>query len=118
VKFGLRKASSSYGSTQLNELARDIQQGFDAILDQTTHRVTVVYDPPFKLAVPFFGGLKRQKAPDFVSCMRAVNLTDNTILVTPGTCSFEWLGDGLVRVDAVAGLTTGQKYQLVFQAVG
>lgn len=117
MRFGLRK-TSSYGSTQLNELARDIQRAFDAILDQTTHKVTVVYSPPFSLAVPLFGGFERQKAPDFLACMRAVNLTDNTILVTPGTCSFEWQGGGLVRVDAVAGLTPGHKYHLVFQAVG
>lgn len=70
------------------------------------------------LQVPFSGGVPRLKSPDFVDCKRARNLTDITILATPGPTAFEWVGNGQVRVDAVNGLTVGHKYELVFEAVG
>ena len=97
---------------------KDVQSAFDAIVDKTLHEVTVVWAPPMNLRVPYFGGDLRLKSPKYVDCKRARNLTDSTILVTPGTASFEWVGGGNVRIDAVAGLTAGQKYELVFEAVG
>ncbi len=109
---------TSFADLQLVDTIKDVQRGFDAIVDMTTHKVTVVWAPPMNLLVPFFGGALRLKSPEYVRCDRAQNLTDPTILVTPGTCAFEWVGQGQVRIDAAAGLTVGDKYELVFTAVG
>lgn len=117
MRNNLRR-TGQYGDTKLNELARDVQRGFDSINDQTTHKITIVWNPPFLLLVPYFGGEPRTKSPDFVDCKRAVNLTDSTILVTPGSCAFDWVGNGQVSITAAAGLTIGQKYELVFSVVG
>lgn len=96
---------------------KDVQSAFDAIFDRTIHKVTVIWNPPMNLAVPYFGGDSRLKSPDYVDCKRARNLTDSTVLACPGPTSFEWVGNGQVRVDAVNGLTVGHKYELVFEAV-
>ena len=109
---------TSYGDEKINQLARDVQGGFDAILDLTRHKVTVVWNPPYFLSMPFFDGTPRQVSPDVILCPKAKNLTDSTILVTPAGCSFEWVGGGQARIDAVGGLTVGDKYELVFWAVG
>ena len=110
--------TNGYGDPKVNSLASDVQRGFDAIVDMSIHKVTAVWAPPMNLLVPFFGGALRLKSPDYVRCDRAKNLTDPTILVTPGTCAFDWIGNGQVRIDAAAGLTVGDKYELVFTAVG
>lgn len=109
---------AGYQDPLVNTLARDTQRALDSVLDLTVHPVTVVWAPPMNLNVPYFGGEPRLSSPAYVECKRAKNLSDPTILVTPGTCSFEWIGSGQVRIDAAAGLTTGQKYELVFAAVG
>lgn len=111
------KNTNGYEDPKVNSLARDTQAGFDSISDITKHKVTIVWNGSFSLLVPYFGGDLRLKSPEIVRCGRAKNLTDPTILVTPGGVSFEWIGDGQVRIDAVHGLTLGHKYELVFEAV-
>lgn len=117
MKRGVRN-TNGYQDPQVNSLARDVQAGFDSIYDQTIHETTIVWNGSFPLLVPYFGGDTRLKSPKFVRCERARNLTDPTILVTPGGVAFEWIGSGQVRIDAVNGLTIGHKYELVFTAVG
>jgi hypothetical protein len=112
------RRTGSYGDQKVNQLARDTQSGFDAILDQTVHKITAVWNPPLNIALPFFGNIPRQLSPDVVECKRAINLTDSTIRVTPGGCAWEWLGNNQARIDAVSGLTVGSKYELTFVAVG
>ena len=102
----------------LINLVKDVQAGFDAISDETIHKVTIVWNPPVSLLVSYFGGGKRLRSPDYIRCERAVNLTDSTILVTPGGVAFEWVGNGNVRIDAVSGLTVGDMYELVCSAGG
>ena len=109
--------TNGYADPKVNSLARDTQAGFDSIYDRTKHKLTIVWNPPISLLVPYFGGDQRLKSPDYMLCTRAKNLTDSTILVTPGGVAFDWIGDGQVRIDAVSGLTVGDKYELVFEAV-
>lgn len=112
------KKLADYGSPQLNQAVQDVQACLDTVLDSTVHKVTAVWQVPFVLRVPFSGGIDRLTSPAFVACHRAKNLTDGTILVTPGGVAFDWVGNGQVRIDDVSGLTVGQKYELTFEAVG
>ena len=115
-----RKLGTSQGfqDPKVNDLAKDISAALASVLDSTLYKVETVWNPPFTLLVSFLGGDKRLNPPNFVMCPRARNLTDSTVLVTPGGVSFEWVGDGRVRIDAVSGLTTGVKYELTFNVVG
>jgi hypothetical protein len=110
--------TTGYADPLVNSLARDVQSGFGAIVDLTVHKVSTVWNPPMTLAVPFFGGAPRVTSPAIVRCERGRNLTTPATLVLPGGCSWEWAGDGRVRIDDVDGLTVGDKYDLVFSAVG
>lgn len=115
---GRLKSTNGYADPKLNDLARDVQRGFDSIYDRTIHKVTIVWNGSFPLLVPYFGGDPRLKSPEFVRCERAKNLTDPTILVTPGGVAFDWIGNNQVRIDAIHGLTFGEKYELTFEVVG
>lgn len=110
--------TNGFADPKVNALARDVQACLDSAEDRTRHKTTIVWNGSFSLLVPYFGGDLRLKSPDFVWCPRAKNLTDPTILVTPAGVSFEWIGSGQVRIDAIHGLTLGHKYELVFEAVG
>ena len=117
MKRKIRK-STGFADHLTSQLARDVQRGFDAILDETLHKVTIVWNAPIVLAVPFFGGEPRLSSPALVRCDRAVNLTNSQILVTPGGVAWEWVGRNQVRIDAVDGLAPGSEYDLVFTVVG
>lgn len=112
------RRSTGYDDGKVNALARDVEKGFDAILDTSLHKFTIVWNPPHNLQVPLFGGTARLTSPDIVRCERAKNLSDPTILVTPGGVAWDWVGDNQVRLDAVSGLEPGYKYELTFEAVG
>jgi len=114
----LRRRGGGYEDQRLNDLALDTQRCLDSVLDLTVVKTTIVWRPPHNIRVPYFGGEDRAVAPDIVRCERGRNLTDPTVLVTPGGCSWEWASDGSVRVDSVAGLTTGQRYELTFSVIG
>lgn len=112
------KRVNDYGSPQLNTLARDVQAGFDSVLDLTVHKATLVWQPPFLLYAPYAEGLDRLSPPDVIRCERAVCVTDPTILVTPGGCSWQWAGVSQARIDDVGGLTVGSRYDLTFTVLG
>lgn len=113
------RTSQGFQDPKVNELAKDISAGFASVLESTVYKVETLWNPPFTLLVPFLGGEKRLNPPDFVVCQRARNLTDPSVLVTPaGGTSFEWVGDGRVRIDAISGLTAGVKYELTLNVVG
>lgn len=113
------RRNMGYDDPKVNELSRDAQRALDSVYDITIHKATVVWNPPFNLSVPFFGGDPRLTSPELVECPRARNLTDPTILVTPGAgCAWEWVGNNNVRIDDVSGLTVGEKYELTFRVTG
>lgn len=112
------RRSTGYDDPKANALARDVQKGFDGILDVTLHKFTIVWNPPHNMQVPFFGGDKRLSSPEIVRCDRARNLTDPLILTTPGGVTWEWVGNNQVRLDEVSGLITGHQYELVFTVGG
>lgn len=112
------RRSTGYDDPNVNAIARDVQKGFDAILDTTQHKFLVVWNPPHNLQIPFVGGDSRLSSPAIVRCDRARNLTDPLILTAPGGVVWEWVGNNQVRLDAVSGLIAGYQYELTFQVVG
>jgi hypothetical protein len=115
---GNLRRSTGYEDGKVNALARDVQKGFDAIIDTSLHKFTIVWNPPHNLQVPFFGGDPRLSTPSIVRCDRARNLTEPLFLTTPGGCTWEWVGNNQVRLDEVSGLINGHQYELVFTVVG
>lgn len=115
---GSIRRGSGYEDGKVNALARDVQKCFDAILDVSLYKFSIVWNPPHNLQVSFFAGDPRLTSPAIVRCERARNLTDPLMLTTPGGVAWEWVGDNQVRLDAVSGLVVGYLYELVFEAVG
>lgn len=109
---------NNYGDDKINRLARDVQAALDSVLELSVAKATIVWNPPFLLQIPFTEGSPRLTPPDVIRCERARNVTDGTVLVTPGGCSWEFAAANQVRIDAVSGLTVGQKYDLTFTVVG
>ena len=109
-----------YKDPDVTTLARDLQKGFDAVPDQRICYATVVWKEPWVLTVPPTVAAEpvRRNPPAALRCDRAVNLSDRSVLVTPGGVSWTWLGNGQVQIDAVSGLVPGVQYDLVFTAVG
>lgn len=106
-----------YGDRRVDALAKDVFRAFESIRDESEHVVSLVWNPPTTLLVPFFGGENRLSPPKSVRCDRAVDVSGDTY-VTPGGCAWRWLGSGQVELIDVSGLVVGTKYELVFTVVG
>lgn len=103
---------------KLVKIFTDILKNLASVLDYNTYPTTIVWNPPFDLAVPTAGNMPRTTSPDIVRVARAVDPSNPTVPVHFGATSWTWLGNGSVRVTDVDGLATGVKYNLVFEAVG
>lgn len=112
------RRTTGYVDPKVNELCRDVERGFDAIVDITVHKVQQVWNPPHNLQIPYFGGAKRLNSPSIVRCDRAKNLTEPTWPTLPGSADWDWIGDGQVRLNEVSGLVNGHRYDLTFMVVG
>lgn len=112
------RRTTGYDDSKVNELCRDVERGFDAIVDLTVYKMSLVWNPPHNIQIPYFGGAPRLTSPDIVRCERAKNLTNPTWPTIPGGADWDWVGNNQVRVNEVSGLVNGQKYDLVFMVMG
>lgn len=117
MTFDKIRRLSGYKDSLVNELARDVSRIFNSVLPLTLHEMVVVWSPPHNVLVPRFGGAKRLSPPKVVRCERAEDVSGDT-LVSPGGCSWRWLGDNAVEVEDVSGLVAGTEYKLVFTVIG
>lgn len=103
---------------KLVKVFTDILKTLASVLDCNTYPTTLVWNPPFDLAVPTAGNMPRTTSPDIVRVARAVDPANPTAPVHFGATSWTWLGNGSVRITDVDGLVSGVKYNLVFEVVG
>ena len=109
-----------FADPKTTQLARDVTAGFVRVLEGVFCYTSAVWQEPFTLTVPSVlpNEVVRKSPPVVITCERAVNVDDRSILICPGGVSWEWVGGGKARLDAVGGLTVGVRYDLTFLALG
>ena len=106
------------GDQKLTKLFTEILRCLANVLESNTYTVEVAWSVPFILQAPMSGQVRRADSPSIVRLGRAVDVASPATPVHFGATTWEWRGDGSVKITDVDGLVAGTKYRLTFEVVG
>jgi hypothetical protein len=95
-------------SRDVGEALRDHDQTLRDIPTTTTVEAVFTYAPPFYL--------RAKKRPKTVTLDRTQPYKEPGLVAT-GMVSWTWKGSEGVRIDAIEGLSVGDRYQMTFRLV-
>lgn len=96
----------------------DLVKALINVAENTLYSVEVAWSEPMNLAVPLRYGGQRKTAPGLVRLADAYLKSNPEAPVAFGATKWRWNGDGTVTILHVEGLSLGESYKLVFEAVG
>lgn len=113
----LPRYDGNFKDIRLDQFVRDLLKSLTGVLDLNVYVLPgQTWKPGMLLSVPINGVIKRSVSPRVVKLVRAV--ADSGVSpVHFGATSWTWQGDNQVKIDDIAGLVSGAKYDLTFEVI-